>query len=421
MSVHIMCPACQKPLKVVEYLVGKKIKCPKCQQIITIPGGKPGVSVERQQPEPPTYQIICAGCGKTLTVDAAILDTPMQCDTCGTPIDINAYEPLVKLRDERKAQMKAARNTEKAAKRARAQADKARRAEEWAATIERQRQQDDSRAAQEAASQQWRKQAAEATAREAQEQANSAPPVTPPPIATPAGPKLTPCPDCGHEVSRKAKACPQCGSPFKTSPRVRSDVRHFHTKIVGVTFNNDDGSSRQKIIKRCAANEPLVFRHDSNNPHDPNTVQVLRTDDQQIGHLNADLAAEVVHESAKGALYTPFIANITGPRRRHGVNILIIVSGPETTPSELQSYVDNIGQGRQHQGSGQHHGSGCPRCGSVEIKQRRITIGAGWGLFIGGLVAAIFTFGTSLILCVIAVFLNANEARCKKCGWKWRV
>lgn len=32
--------------------------------------------------------------------------------------------------------------------------------------------------------------------------------------AATADPKLTPCPDCGRQVSRLAESCPQCGRPL---------------------------------------------------------------------------------------------------------------------------------------------------------------------------------------------------------------
>ena len=36
-------------------------------------------------------------------------------------------------------------------------------------------------------------------------------------------------------------------------------IRHFRTKVVGVTKKNDDGSSRQKSISRCVLVEQLVL------------------------------------------------------------------------------------------------------------------------------------------------------------------
>lgn len=65
-------------------------------------------------------------------------------------------------------------------------------------------------------------------------------------------------------------------------------------------------------------------------------------------------------------------------------------------------------------------GIGCPTCGSANIKQKRHTSGLGWGLFFGGIVAAFFTCGAGLVLCVIAVFLNERRGHCRDCGWEWK-
>ncbi len=66
-----------------------------------------------------------------------------------------------------------------------------------------------------------------------------------------------------------------------------SKVRHFHTKIVGVTHKNADGSNRQKIIRKCGVFETLVFDHEEDNPHDANAVRVCRQNGQQLGYLNS--------------------------------------------------------------------------------------------------------------------------------------
>lgn len=36
--------------------------------------------------------------------------------------------------------------------------------------------------------------------------------------------------------------------------------RDFHTKVVGVTFNNDDGTSRQAIIESCKPGEDIILK-----------------------------------------------------------------------------------------------------------------------------------------------------------------
>ncbi|MFH1417284.1 MAG: hypothetical protein ABII12_03240 [Planctomycetota bacterium] len=56
-----------------------------------------------------TFDIQCAGCGRKLTVDETILRVPMECTSCGVPVDIDAYEPLVAFRNEVRARRRAAK------------------------------------------------------------------------------------------------------------------------------------------------------------------------------------------------------------------------------------------------------------------------------------------------------------------------
>ena len=63
---------------------------------------------------------------------------------------------------------------------------------------------------------------------------------------------------------------------------------------------------------------------------------------------------------------------------------------------------------------------GCPRCGSQKIKQYRCVTGFGWFCFFGGLLFALCTFGTTLLFCLLAVFLTEKRGYCKTCGWTWR-
>jgi len=63
----------------------------------------------------------------------------------------------------------------------------------------------------------------------------------------------------------------------------------------------------------------------------------------------------------------------------------------------------------------------CPNCWSCDYKKRKHVTGIGLGLFFGGIVAAFFTFGVGLVLCVISVFLCENWLHCKKCGWQWKL
>jgi hypothetical protein len=70
----------------------------------------------------------------------------------------------------------------------------------------------------------------------------------------------------------------------------------FHCKLAGVTHDNSDGTSRDRIIRRCKIGEPLELRPDPLNPVDPNAIAVHRLLGRrgQIGYLPAATAAEYV-------------------------------------------------------------------------------------------------------------------------------
>ncbi|MEQ8629545.1 HIRAN domain-containing protein [Ekhidna sp.] len=68
----------------------------------------------------------------------------------------------------------------------------------------------------------------------------------------------------------------------------------YETKVVGVSLNNADGSSRQEIIKREVEEEDkLKLASEPDNPYDPNAVKVLSTHGNQIGYLNKEMAETI--------------------------------------------------------------------------------------------------------------------------------
>lgn len=66
----------------------------------------------------------------------------------------------------------------------------------------------------------------------------------------------------------------------------------FMTKIVGVVHKNNDGTSRQEILKKCKRGEKLTLIHEP-IPQDENAVKVCRENGEQIGWLSQILAAEI--------------------------------------------------------------------------------------------------------------------------------
>lgn len=109
--------------------------------------------------------------------------------------------------------------------------------------------------------------------------------------------------------------------------RRRQKTKSFYTKVVGVTFPNDDGSSRQQILKRCRRGEYLTLVY-SPVPQDRNAVKVCRASTgEQIGWLSRELAAEIGPLLKKGRRFDARIASLTGGglifKRTRGCNIEI--------------------------------------------------------------------------------------------------
>ncbi|MEC7987115.1 MAG: HIRAN domain-containing protein [Myxococcota bacterium] len=103
----------------------------------------------------------------------------------------------------------------------------------------------------------------------------------------------------------------------------------FFSKIVGVTFQNTDGSRRQELIEdledqlRLLGAVQLHLRREPNNPHDANAVQVYYGDQQQLGFLSRQVAQTIAPLLDKKISVQCELAQITGQDLSHnyGINI----------------------------------------------------------------------------------------------------
>lgn len=101
-------------------------------------------------------------------------------------------------------------------------------------------------------------------------------------------------------------------------------VRDIHTKVVGVTFGNNDGSSRQKYISQCKEGQQVQLIP-MNDPEHPESTGVFTMNGKQLGHLTADMA-HLLHTEGMGKPIQAVIANITGGGdRNYGCNLHIII------------------------------------------------------------------------------------------------
>jgi len=124
---------------------------------------------------------------------------------------------------------------------------------------------------------------------------------------------------------------PSAAQASTASPR---DVAYsFHTKVVGVTHKNANGTKRQSIIKRCSVGEVLDLVHEPHNPHDENAISVRRRNGERLGYLSRSVA-ELQHTWMwRGYEFRCRISTLTGGWwKTRGVNLLIERLEPEDAP-----------------------------------------------------------------------------------------
>lgn len=87
--------------------------------------------------------------------------------------------------------------------------------------------------------------------------------------------------------------------------RVLDTIR---TKVVGVTFDNEDGENRQDILSRMSGNEDITVEKYTYNGE---PAAYVKWGDKVLGNLSAELAGDLARKYPK-ARYTAEILEISG-------------------------------------------------------------------------------------------------------------
>ncbi len=126
---------------------------------------------------------------------------------------------------------------------------------------------------------------------------------------------------------------------------MKTNTDSFYTKVVGVTFKNPNGSSRQDAIRRfCLPGLDLILEREPNNLKDPNTILVsvptklARPAKVQIGQLSHHLANKLAPHMDRGEILKARITEMTGgtpEKKAVGVNIQIQKSSNQPTQSTI--------------------------------------------------------------------------------------
>jgi hypothetical protein len=102
--------------------------------------------------------------------------------------------------------------------------------------------------------------------------------------------------------------------------------RLFYARVHGITHKNQDGTSRQKIIKSCSEGEELFLIPEPDNRFDAGAVKICRRDGEQLGYWSGDgrMAGDLAAGcTCRVTVYEicPFSKN----RRKHSVRLRVEV------------------------------------------------------------------------------------------------
>lgn len=111
-------------------------------------------------------------------------------------------------------------------------------------------------------------------------------------------------------------------------------MAEFYTKIVGVTFNNDDGTNRQDLLEDLDVLPFPIQVHlkwEEDNPHDPHAVAVISPSGKKLGYLFRRLAFSVSNMLDTGHSIYAEITQLTGTEdigHNYGANLRIEAEPP---------------------------------------------------------------------------------------------
>jgi len=112
--------------------------------------------------------------------------------------------------------------------------------------------------------------------------------------------------------------------------------------VVGESFRNADGSSRQREIGRCHEGEPVTLAREPDNPHDANCIRVISRRGVQIGNIGRDDAEWMAERIDKGRPVAAAIKGINeGGRGLAGV-VLLVSTDEEGLPAAPRSWLSRL-------------------------------------------------------------------------------
>ena len=104
-------------------------------------------------------------------------------------------------------------------------------------------------------------------------------------------------------------------------------IKNVGLKDVGVTFTNEDGSSRRAIIERMNSNSKVYITREPSNKYDMNAIKVCVVDadghDGQIGYIGKDYSTILAPMMDMGREFTASVGECGIYKNRPYCNIIV--------------------------------------------------------------------------------------------------
>ncbi|WP_408956191.1 HIRAN domain-containing protein [Natroniella sp. ANB-PHB2] len=125
------------------------------------------------------------------------------------------------------------------------------------------------------------------------------------------------------QKEQKKTQKPKVNVAVETSYNGEPLKNEYNTKVTGVTYENEDGTNRQEILKKCSEGESLKLEHHS-SPYDLHAVKIMRSTGEQLGWATKNIAQKIAPYLNGGSELKAKIKNITGGGDKTlGCNIVV--------------------------------------------------------------------------------------------------
>lgn len=84
----------------------------------------------------------------------------------------------------------------------------------------------------------------------------------------------------------------------------------FYSRVAGVSYPNEDGTSRQKVIRTLTVWQELILERQPEHKLYPYAVRVLVAEGRQIGYVESRAASDVGPSMAAGKQWKAYVAGV---------------------------------------------------------------------------------------------------------------